>query len=119
MAVETLGFRKKIGFREIAVHDSDPIIGIEGAYQVVTCFLNGFHMPGSNVPCGTNQCEILHLSIRFDGQIYHLSPEFLHKTEGIPLSPVKKRSLSPCNRPIHHPQGTLPDHPRQMPAFIL
>lgn len=54
VAVEALGFRKKLGIRKVAVHNADAIVRIECTNQVIPGFLNGFHVARSDVAGGTD-----------------------------------------------------------------
>lgn len=60
MAVETLGFGEEGGIGEIAVHDSDPIVRVEGTNEVVTGFFDGFHVARSDVSGSTDEGEVFH-----------------------------------------------------------
>jgi hypothetical protein len=52
------GSVKKVRFREIAVQDPHPIVGVKGTHQAVACLSDRHHVPRSNVTCGAYQCKV-------------------------------------------------------------
>lgn len=61
VAVEALGFRKKLGIRKVAVHNADAIVRIECTNQVIPGFLYGFHVSRGDVAGGTDKGKVFHL----------------------------------------------------------
>ena len=56
--VEALGFGKKVSIREIAVHNTDTIVSVEGSNQHITGFFNCFHVPGGDITASAYKSEI-------------------------------------------------------------
>ena len=102
MTVKPLWLREKIGLRKITIHNTNPVIGIQGAYQVMTGFPDRLHMPGSDIPCGANECKILHPSIKLDLQIYHLSADSFTKERIYHTYPIITRTFSDPEKPLRH-----------------
>src|SRR5690554_7145450 len=56
--VETLKFREKVRFREIAIDDANGIVFVHGGNQVVTSVFDRFHMARCDVTGSADQCEL-------------------------------------------------------------
>ena len=61
--IESLKFRKEIGFWKIAINNSDRVIRVIQRNEIVLCLLDRLHMPWGNISTGSNQCKIFHFSI--------------------------------------------------------